>query len=109
MRILIAQMKHETNTFSPVPTDLARFSRGQATPFYGDEAYQAYKGTGSAISAFIDLAEQHGAEINIPIAANAWPSGPVEDAAYEHICDCICNAVTCQITMPFCLICMGRW
>ena len=26
MHIVIAQMSHETNTFSPVPTDLARFS-----------------------------------------------------------------------------------
>jgi microcystin degradation protein MlrC len=25
MRILAAMLKHETNTFSPVPTDLARF------------------------------------------------------------------------------------
>ncbi|HWZ68601.1 MAG TPA: M81 family metallopeptidase [Stellaceae bacterium] len=25
MRLLIAMMKHETNTFSPVPTPLARF------------------------------------------------------------------------------------
>ena len=30
MRIVIAQMKHETNTFSPVPTPLARFTRSGA-------------------------------------------------------------------------------
>lgn len=96
MRILIAMMKHETNTFSPVPTDLARFARGQALPHYRDEAYQAYKGTGSALSAFIDLAEAAGAEITIPIAANAWPSGPVHNDAYEHICEHICNAIAEQ-------------
>jgi len=28
MRLLIAMMKHETNTFSPVPTPLARFGHG---------------------------------------------------------------------------------
>lgn len=93
MRVVIAMMKHETNTFSPVPTDLARFSRGQNTPFYGDDAYRAYQGTGSAICGFIDLAEKNGAEIIIPIAANAWPSGPVDDAVYEHICERICSAV----------------
>ena len=32
MRIVIAMMQHETNTFSPVPTPLARFSRGNAEP-----------------------------------------------------------------------------
>ena len=68
MKLLLAQMKHETNTFSPVVTDLARFSRGQATPYYDIEAYDAFVGTGSALGAFIAAAEAVGAEIDIPIA-----------------------------------------
>jgi microcystin degradation protein MlrC len=52
-----------------------------------------YKGTGSGVAAFIDLAEAAGAEIILPVAANAWPSGPVHDDAYEHICERICSAV----------------
>ena len=70
MRLLLAQMKHETNTFSPVITDLARFARGQPLPFYGDEAYQAYKGTGSALGAFIDAAERVGADFTIPTTSS---------------------------------------
>ncbi|MBK9606005.1 MAG: M81 family metallopeptidase [Betaproteobacteria bacterium] len=94
MRVVIAQMKHETNTYSPVPTPLSRFAiGGGGAPPEGRDAYDAYKGTGSAIGAFIDLAEAAGAEIEIPIAASAWPSGPVEDAAYEHIASRICAAV----------------
>jgi microcystin degradation protein MlrC len=93
MKFLFAQMKHETNTFSPVITDLERFARGQPLPFYGEEAYNAYKGTGSSIGAFIDAAEAIGATFEIPIAASAWPSGQVEDDAYEHICECILGAV----------------
>ena len=93
MKLVIAQMKHETNTFSPVPTPLARFATGTPTPPEGQDAYAAYKGTGSGISAFIDLAEAAGAQIEIPIAAAAWPSGPVEDAAFEHIASRICAAV----------------
>ena len=31
--------------------------------------------------------------MTIPVAANAWPSGPVEDAAFEHIAGRICAAV----------------
>ena len=84
MRIVIAQMKHETNTYSPVPTPLSRFAVGGGVPPEADAAYAAFKGTGSAIAAFIDLAEAAGAEIVIPIAAAAWPSGPVEDAAFEN-------------------------
>ena len=29
MRVVIAMMKHETNTFSPVPTPIERFAKGQ--------------------------------------------------------------------------------
>jgi microcystin degradation protein MlrC len=92
MRLLIAMMKHETNTFSPVPTPLARFGRGRG-PLVGDAAIAAYRGTGTATGAFLDLARDAGAEIELPIAGEAWPSGPVEDAAYRHMSDVICAAV----------------
>jgi microcystin degradation protein MlrC len=62
-------------------------------PPEGADAYQAYKGTGSAIAAFIELAEEAGAEIVLPVAASAWPSGPVEDSAFEYIAGRICAAV----------------
>ena len=93
MKFVIAQMKHETNTYSPVPTPLARFAGDGEVPPEGDAAIAAYKGTGSGIAAFIDLAEQAEAEFTIPVAAAAWPSGPVQDAAFEHICARICGAV----------------
>ena len=86
MRLLIAMMKHETNTFSPVPTPLARFGNGPG-PLYGEAAIRAYRGTGTGLGAYLDLAEREGAEIVLPIAAGASPSGPVEDAAYAHITD----------------------
>jgi len=93
MKLVIAQMKHETNTFSPVPTPLGRFATAAAVPPEGAAAVAAYRGTGSAIAAFIDLAEAAGAEYTVPIAAAAWPSGPVDDAAFEHIAGRICAAV----------------
>jgi microcystin degradation protein MlrC len=93
MKLVIAQMKHETNTFSPVPTPLARFAHAAAAPPEHDAAVAAYRGTGSALAAFIDLAEQAGASYTVPIAASAWPSGPVHDDAFEHIAARICDAV----------------
>lgn len=93
MKLVIAQMKHETNTFSPVPTPLARFAVQGPVPPQGDEAVAAYRGTGSAIAAFIELAEGAHADFVVPVAAAAWPSGPVEDAAFEHISGLICEAV----------------
>lgn len=92
MRLLIAMMQHETNTFSPVPTPLARFGRGGEV-LRGAAAIAGYRGTGTAIGAYIDLAEKEGAEIVLPIAANASPSGPVDDAAYAEITDTICAAI----------------
>ena len=92
-RVVLAMMKHETNTFSPVPTDLARFSKGAERPLAGAEILAAYRGTGSCTAGFIDVAEAAGAEIVPTIAANAPPSGPVHTAAYEYICDAILESV----------------
>jgi microcystin degradation protein MlrC len=91
MRLLIAMMKHETNTFSPVPSPLERFGHGPG-PLYGGAAIRAYRGTGTGLGAYLDLAAREGAEIVLPIAAGASPSGPVENAAYAHITDTICEA-----------------
>jgi microcystin degradation protein MlrC len=92
MRLMIAMMKHETNTFSPVPTPLQRFGHGPG-PLYGEAAVAAYRGTGTGLGAYLALAEREGAEIVLPIAAGAPPSRPVEDAAFEHIAAVICDAV----------------
>ena len=92
MRLLIAQMKHETNTFSPVPTPLARFARGAARPYEGDEIRAAFKGTGTAIGAFLELAERAGATMVLPVAGNAAPSGRVERAAFEYMAGRIVEA-----------------
>jgi microcystin degradation protein MlrC len=93
MKIVIAQMKHETNTFSPVPTPLARFAHGTPAPLEGAAVREAFKGTGTAIGAFIDLAEQAGAEAVYPVAGNAAPSAPVDTAAYEAMAGRIVDAV----------------
>lgn len=95
MRLVVAMMQHETNTFSPVPTPLTRFSRGnvEPRPLEGQAALDAYRDTGSALGAYIELAEAEGAEMVLPIAASAAPSGPVEDDAYAYMTDKIVAAV----------------
>jgi microcystin degradation protein MlrC len=91
MRVVIAQMQHETNTFSPVPTPWEAF--GNQGPSIGREALEAIEGTRVPMAAFIDLARREGAEIDTPVAAWANPSGPVDGEAYDRICDLICDAV----------------
>jgi microcystin degradation protein MlrC len=91
MKFVIAQMEHETNTFSPVPTPWESFGPNGA--YLGADAYRAMKGTRTPIGAFIDLAEKEKAEIVTPVAGFAYPSGPVDPAAYDRFCDLICDAV----------------
>lgn len=93
MKLVIAQMKHETNTYSPVPTPLGRFAGRSGIPAEGAQAIGSCRGTGSAIGAFIDLAEAAGAQLVVPVVANAWPSGPVADLAFEHIASRIVAAI----------------
>lgn len=91
MRLLVAMMKHETNTFSPVRTDLERFMAWGG--HVGEAAYAAYKGTGMPFGAYLDLAEEAGHEVVTPIAAEAMPSGKVEAEAYEFMTGKILDAV----------------
>lgn len=93
MRLLLAMFKHETNTFSPVPTRLERFFKGAPEPVGGGDALAAYRGTGSGLGGFIEVAERAGAQIVIPVAAEAPPSGPVDDAAYDRITGLILDEV----------------
>ncbi|MDR3099653.1 MAG: M81 family metallopeptidase [Paraburkholderia sp.] len=93
MRLLLAMFKHETNTFSPVPTPFERFFRKGGGAVAGEAALKAYRGTGGALGAYIDVAEQLGAQIVLPVAADAFPSGPVDDEAYRSITGLILDAV----------------
>lgn len=92
MKFVIAMMKHETNTFSPVPTFLSRF--GPDGPYLGSAAYTAFLNTGTPMGAFIDLAKESGAQIVTPVAAEAFPSGIVSKDAYDSITTAICTAVS---------------
>ena len=88
MKFLVAQMEHETNTFSPIPTPWESF--GPDGPYVGDEVVRAMSGTKTPIGAFIELANKLNADISTPVAGLALPSGPVDLTAYERICDLIC-------------------
>ena len=90
-RVVAAMMQHETNTFSPVPTPLARFGNPEVPT--GEDVYRLFKGTGTGLGAFLDIADEENMDIVTPIAANAAPSGLVQADAYQTMCDAICDAV----------------
>ncbi len=91
MRLVIAMMKHETNTFSPLVADWRRFEEWGA--YFGAEARRAYEGTAMPMGAYLELAAEAGAEIVTPVAAEAMPSGAVSAEAYERMAGAICEAV----------------
>jgi len=91
MRLVIAMMKHETNTFSPVVTDLDRF--GGRGLHRGEAVAAAWAETNTPTGAYLALARAAGAEIVTPIAADSPPSGPVRRDAYEAIAGAIVDAV----------------
>jgi microcystin degradation protein MlrC len=83
MRLVLAMLKHETNTFSPVVTDLARFA--QWGLHYGDDAVAKYENTAMPLAAYLKLARAAGAEICVPVAAEAMPGGRVTKEAFEAL------------------------
>lgn len=91
MRVVIAMLKHETNSFSPVPADLARFEAWGCR--FGAAAHAAMAGTRMPMAAYIELARRKGAAIATPVAAEAMPSGPVTRAAYERLTGAILEEV----------------
>lgn len=93
MRWLLAMIKHETNTFSPVPTPLARFFRGNPDILAGERAIRAYENTDSGLGGYIEVARQVGAEIVVPVAAESWPSGPTRAETHELLCKLVLDEV----------------
>jgi microcystin degradation protein MlrC len=90
-KIVVAMMMHETNTFSPVPTPLESF--GAVGPLTGDAAVAEFAGTNTQLGGFLRVARELGAEVTVPMAASAHPSGYVAKAAYEEMADAIVGAV----------------
>jgi microcystin degradation protein MlrC len=87
-KIVVAMMMHETNTFSPVPTPLVSFR-----PLSGQAAIEEFRDTNTQLGGFLHVAQEMGAEITVPIAAGAHPSGYVERRAYEDMANAIVGAI----------------
>ncbi len=94
-RFVAALMRHETNSFSPVPTPLSAFGRIGSTgaPARGETAIRHYRGTNNPLAAYIDIAEREGAELVVPVAANAHPSAPAADSVIEYVANLVLEEI----------------
>ncbi len=88
LKLVLAMMMHETNTFSPVRTPLSSFR-----PLQGEAAIAEFKDTNTQLGGFLHVAQQAGADIVLPVAGGAHPSGYVERGAYEDMVGAIVGAV----------------
>jgi len=90
-RILTAEFAHETNTFSRVITGKQAFEDRYV--LIGDEAIRARGEANTELAGFLDVGRTHGWRVEHVLSAAAGPSGKVERAAFEWLCDPIVAAV----------------
>ncbi|MEN3284475.1 MAG: hypothetical protein V7607_5615 [Solirubrobacteraceae bacterium] len=83
MRVAIAGLHAETNTFSPVLADLDRFE--ETGIVRGDELVAAFADARHMISGFLAACREDGAEV-VPITyANPWACGTITHEAFERV------------------------
>lgn len=94
MKILLASVFHETNTFSPIPCGVADFTlgftldgSGSVESQHGERVIQAMRGTNTALAAFVDACEAAEAQIVLPFCGTAIPSGRCDAASFQAMCD----------------------
>ena len=83
MRLFLAMMSHETNTFSNIPTDRHQFETRHL--HYGGEIIETFRGTGTCLGGMIDAAARCGAMLIPSVAASASPAGLVARDIYDHV------------------------
>lgn len=76
-------LSHETNMFSSVKTELRHFK--ERALFYGEEMFEAFRGTKTSIGGVMDAAAANDIELVPTVAANAMPSGIVTAEAYRFL------------------------
>ena len=90
-RVLTAELAHETNTFSCRQTDRQSFKDRYV--LRGEEAVRARSESNTELAGFVDAGRAHSWQIEHVLSAAAGPSGKVERAAFEWLCDPIVAAV----------------
>lgn len=83
--IVAAELSHETNTFSSVPTDLRAFRRAGLRR--GSEIRTALRDAATSFAGFFDGAEKHGYLLVPVVAVWATPSGIVTADALTSLVD----------------------
>ncbi|MGZ0190031.1 MAG: M81 family metallopeptidase, partial [Alphaproteobacteria bacterium] len=89
-RVLTAELAHETNTFSRRTTNAQSFKDHYV--LRGEETIHARGDANTELAGFADVGRDYGWQIDHVLSAAAGPSGKVERAAFEWLCDPIVAA-----------------
>jgi microcystin degradation protein MlrC len=82
-RIAVAEISHESNSFSSTPTTLADFGwPGSVGPA---DALGRAANEYTTLSGYVEGAREFGLELHPTVIASATPKGPVADEAFEAI------------------------
>lgn len=84
MRVLLAELAHESNAFAGTITSVERFAELDLAR--GPAALAAHRARTTVVSGFIRVLEAEGAVVEVAVTASAFPSGPVEAAFFTGIC-----------------------
>lgn len=90
-RILVGQIKHETNTFSRVPTDLDSYRRRLLA--YGEDMFARLGGTRTEIGGYMEAAKREGWTLIPTVAADATPSGKLTAPTWAKLSGAIVEGV----------------
>lgn len=83
MRIGIGGIRHETNSFSNVPTTVELFK--QVAYHLDQELFEHYTGVRTPVGGFIDEAAVHAVELAPAFIANATPSGHITPETLDSL------------------------
>ncbi len=93
MRVLLAGIVHETNTFAKKRTDLDEF---EANGFFRGDELLDLAGTNTVIGGVVGAARELGVELIPVIATSAIPGGLVTDHVFEMVVGAIEDALRDQ-------------
>ncbi|GGJ00987.1 microcystinase C [Halobellus salinus] len=89
--VLLARLKHETNTFSSLSTGHEEFA--STSLFRGEAIVPEFRDTNTDLGGFLRVADEEGWEVVPTVAANATPGGVVTHDAFSSFLDRILDGI----------------
>jgi microcystin degradation protein MlrC len=108
MRILTGSVIQESNTFSPLKSDLTTFRDGCL--LYGEQSLSRFRDKGTEVSGFLDAARDDGVDLLPSLTAWASSGGPMDPTGCKRLVDDIITAAAAQKPFDGVLLALhGAW